>query len=62
MEDGADHLVRNALPEVPLRQWVLSLPRRVRFLAARRPALTSRLLDLFTRRPPWNPILANSVL
>jgi hypothetical protein len=28
---------------------VLSLPRRVRFLAARRPALASRLLDVFTR-------------
>jgi hypothetical protein len=49
MEDGADHLVRNVLPPVPLRQWVLSLPRRVRFLAARRPALASRLLDVFTR-------------
>jgi hypothetical protein len=32
-----------------VRQWVLSFPRRVRFLAARRPALASRLLDLFTR-------------
>jgi hypothetical protein len=49
MEDGADHLVRNVLPAVPVRQWVLSFPRRVRFLAARRPALASRLLDLFTR-------------
>jgi len=34
---------------VPLRQWVLSLPRRVRFLAARHPVLASRLLDVFTR-------------
>ncbi len=49
MEDGADHLVRNVLPAVPVRQWVLSCPRRVRFLAARHPALASRLLDLFTR-------------
>src|SRR6266568_3230842 len=49
MEDGADHLVRNVLPPVPVRQWVLSLPRRVRFLAARRPALASRLLAVFTR-------------
>ena len=49
MEDRADHLVRNVLPAVPVRQWVLSFPRRVRFLAARRPALASRLLDLFTR-------------
>jgi len=49
MEDTAEHLVRNVLPEVPVRQWVLSVPRRVRFLAARHPALASRLLDLFTR-------------
>jgi len=49
MEDGADHLVRNVLSPVPVRQWVLSLPRRVRFLAARRPALASRLLAVFTR-------------
>jgi hypothetical protein len=49
MEDTAEHLVRNVLPEVPIRQWVLSFPRRVRFLAARHPALASRLLDLFTR-------------
>ena len=49
MEDGADHLVRNVLPAVPMRQWVLSFPRQVRFLAARRPALASLLLDLFTR-------------
>lgn len=49
MEDGADHLVRNVLPIVPVRQWVLSFPRRLRFLAARRPALASRLLDVFTR-------------
>jgi hypothetical protein len=47
--DGADHLVVTSCPPVPLRQWVLSLPRRVRFLAARRPALASRLLDVFTR-------------
>jgi len=44
MEDTAEHLVRKVLPEVPVRQWVLSLPRRVRFLAARHPALASRLL------------------
>jgi hypothetical protein len=38
MEDRADHLVRNVLPAVPVRQWVLSFPRRVRFLAARHTA------------------------
>jgi hypothetical protein len=29
MEDGTDHLVRNVLPAVPLRQWV-EADRRVR--------------------------------
>ena len=46
---GADHLVKHVFPAVPVCQWVLSLPLRVRFLAARDPALASRLLDLFTR-------------
>ncbi len=47
MEDGAAHLVRNVFPAVPVRQWVLSLPRRVRFLAAREATLASRLLSIF---------------
>ncbi len=45
MEDAAEHLVRYVLPAVPIRQWVLSFPRRLRFQAARSPALASRLLD-----------------
>jgi hypothetical protein len=49
MEDTAEHLVRNVFPQVPVRQWVLSMPRQVRFLAARDPRLCSRLLDAFTR-------------
>jgi hypothetical protein len=49
MEDGADHLVRNVFPAVPVRQWGLSFPRRVRFLAARHPPLASRLLEIFMR-------------
>jgi len=31
MEDAAEHLVRDVLPAVPVRQWVLSFPRRLRF-------------------------------
>jgi hypothetical protein len=49
MEDVADHLVHDVFPRVPVRQWVLSFPRRLRFLAARDPRVASRLLDLFTR-------------
>lgn len=35
MADTAAHLVDRVLPHVPYRQWVLSLPCRVRFLLAR---------------------------
>jgi hypothetical protein len=49
MEDAADHLAHYVLPQVPVRQWVLSFPRRLRFLAARDPRVASRLLDVFTR-------------
>ena len=49
MEDVADHLCRNVIPVVPVRQWVLSLPRSLRFQAARESRVASRLLDLFTR-------------
>jgi hypothetical protein len=38
MEDAADHLVHDVFPSVPVRQWVLSFPRRIRFQAARDPA------------------------
>jgi hypothetical protein len=46
MEDLADHLVRCVFPTVPVRQWVLSLPHRVRVQAARDHGLASRLLGL----------------
>jgi len=49
MEDAADHLVHDVFPSVPVRQWVISFPRRIRFQAARDPVFCSRLLDLFTR-------------
>ncbi len=49
MEDAADHLAHDVFPRVPVRQWVLSFPRWLRFLAARDPRLASRLLDVFTR-------------
>jgi hypothetical protein len=49
MEDAADHVVHDIFPQVPVRQRVLSLPRRLPFQAARDPKIASRLLDLFTR-------------
>jgi hypothetical protein len=49
MHDTAAHLVTRVLPRVPVRQWVLSLPRWARFLLARDPKLITRALDLSLR-------------
>ena len=49
MQGTAAHLIDHVLPRVPVRQWVLSLPRWARFLLARDPALITRTLDLTLR-------------
>ena len=47
--DAAAHLVDAVLPVTPMRQWVLSLPIKVRWVLARRPALVGRVLAVFLR-------------
>src|SRR5207244_3075981 len=49
MQGTSTHLVDRVLPHVPMRQWVLSLPRWARFLLARNPLLNTRTLDLALR-------------
>jgi len=49
MQGTALHLVDRVIPSVPVRQWVLSLPRWARFLLARDPGLITRTLDLCLR-------------
>src|SRR5689334_5179214 len=49
MHDTAAHLVERVIPQVPVRQWVLSLPRWARFLLARDPELITRTLDIALR-------------
>lgn len=49
MADTAAHLRDHVLPAVPMRQWVLTLPKRLRFLLAWRPTLISLTLKLFLR-------------
>ncbi len=49
MQGTAIHLVDRVIPRVPVRQWVLSLPRWARFLLARDPALITRTLDICLR-------------
>ena len=49
MHDTAAHLVDRVLPRAPYRQWVLSVPRRVRFLLARDASLLGEVLRIFLR-------------
>ena len=49
MHGTATHMIDRVLPHVPMRQWVLSLPRWARFLLARNPRLITRTLDLALR-------------
>jgi hypothetical protein len=49
MADTAAHLVDRVLPEVPVRQWVLSLPFGLRYRLAYDARLVSEVLGLFVR-------------
>ncbi len=49
MNDIAAHLVDRVLPDVRIRQWVLSLPMPVRLLCAFRPKVLSAVLREHTR-------------
>ena len=49
MVETAAHLIDHVLPEVPIRQWVLSFPWPLRFLFAREPGALSRCLTVIIR-------------
>ena len=49
MVETAAHLVDNVLPRMPFRQWVLSVPKRVRWHLREKPAVVSGLLKVFLR-------------
>jgi hypothetical protein len=49
MADTAAFLVDEVLPDVPVRQWVLSLPHRVRLLCAYDPAICRAVRAVFVR-------------
>ncbi len=49
MADTAGHLVDRVLPEVPVRQWVLSLPHALRYRLAYDASLTTAVLGVFVR-------------
>ena len=47
--DTAAHLVDRVLPDVKIRQWVLSLPMNVRLICAFKPKVLSAVVHEFTR-------------
>ncbi|OFZ14446.1 MAG: hypothetical protein A2X86_15725 [Bdellovibrionales bacterium GWA2_49_15] len=49
MSDTAAHLVDHIFKEVPVRQWVLSFPFRLRYLMAYDPNIQSRVLEITVR-------------
>ena len=49
MAQTAAHLVDQVLPDVPVRQWVLSLPIPLRYLLAAHPKLLSPALEIVQR-------------
>jgi hypothetical protein len=49
MADTAAHLVERVLPEVPVRQWVLTIPYPLRYRCAWDARLTSEVLRAFMR-------------
>jgi hypothetical protein len=49
MTDTAKHLVEEVIPEVPVRQWVLSMPYAHRFLLASRPEFLRKTLAIYHR-------------
>ena len=50
MASTAAHLVDSVLPEVPVRQWVLSLPHDIRFALGYDPQLLSKVRRCFLRK------------
>ncbi len=49
MTDWAAHLVDHVFPAVPIRQWVLTLPPRVRYLLAWDHALCRDVVAVYLR-------------
>ncbi|MBT5420052.1 MAG: IS91 family transposase [Candidatus Cloacimonetes bacterium] len=47
MAETAAHLVDNVFPKVPVRQWVLSLPKRLRYYLYHDPKIASKVLKIF---------------
>ena len=49
MAESAAHLVDHVFPPLPVRQWVLSVPKRLRFFLEREPKAVSAVLHILLR-------------
>ena len=49
MAETAAHLVDHVLPQVPVRQWVVALPKRLRYFVHRDAELAGRVLNVWLR-------------
>jgi hypothetical protein len=47
MPETAAHLVDHVIPPLPVRQWVLSVPKRLRWYLEREPHAVSAVLHIF---------------
>ena len=47
MNDEAAHLIDSVIPEIPMRQWVLSFPFKMRYILARNQSLVSKALKIY---------------
>ena len=50
MAQTAAHLVDRVIPPVPVRQWVISVPKRLRYFLADRPNAVAALTRIFVSR------------
>jgi hypothetical protein len=53
MAQTAAHLVDHVIPPVPVRQWVISVPKRLRWYLAERPEAVSALTNIFMSEVEW---------
>ena len=49
MVETAAHLTDHVFPRLPMRQWVLAVPKRLRYFLQRDPATLSRVLHILLR-------------
>ena len=49
MAETAAHLVDHVFPPLPVRQWVLAVPKRLRWYLEREPRALSAVLPIFLR-------------